>query len=208
MLKRYILSICICLVLSTIIAFAIKGVSRFTSSSGYDYDSIIKKGYEWAGPKAGESINFDYLTDVNSKQLSEVSNRQLILLSVVDSESGSCRKARDQMRFLQENLKSLDVDYFIISFSQKSSNIELFKYVQSMNLTATTYSWTGGYENIIPSVNKMVLPSHILVDSKGKVIKSFPGTDNDKSVREKMTNQIIKEVNKEKSELNAKSPIF
>ncbi len=99
--------------------------------------------------------------DENNKSLSEVSNRQLILLSVVDPECGACRTAKDQMKFLQESLKIKDVDYFIISFSQKLSPVELAQYVKSMNLTANTYSWTGNYEDIIPSIDKMVLPSHI-----------------------------------------------
>lgn len=181
------------------IVFAIKGFSYFTSLRGYDYDSFITKGYDWAGPKSGEVINLDYLTDENNRILSEVSNQRLILLSAVDPECGACITAKDQMRFLQENLEGIGVDYFIISFSQKLSPIELSRYAKSMGLTVNTYSWAENHKNIIPTINKMVLPSHILIDMKGKVIKTFPGTDKEKSVRNRMVYQIIKEITAEKS---------
>ena len=208
MFKRYILSIGICLILTTIVVFAIKGFNYFSNAHGYDYDSIIRKGYDWTGPKIGEVINLDHLTNENNKSLSKVSNRQLILLSVVDPGCGACRTAKDQMKFLQENLKSNDIDYFIVSFSQDLSQVELSRYVKSMNLTANTYSWTGNYEDIISSIDKIVLPSHILVDSKGNVIKTFPGTDKEKSVRDEMAYQIIKEIIVEKSRLNKEKQTF
>jgi hypothetical protein len=201
MLKRYILSICICLFFTAAIVVAFKGFDYFNNIQGYNYDSFIGKEYDWTGPKTGDVINLEYLTDENNKPLSEVSNQRLILLSVLDPECGACGMARDQMKFLQENLANKDVDYFIISFSQKLSPIELSRYTKSMNLAVSTYSWAGNYKDIIPSINKMVLPSHILVDAKGNVIKTFPGTDNQKSVRDKMVYQIIKEIIEEKSKL-------
>jgi hypothetical protein len=39
----------------------------------------------------------------------------------------------------------------------------------------------------------MVLPSHLLLDANGLIVKKWPGTNYSASVREKMANQIVTE---------------
>ncbi|MBA2495110.1 MAG: hypothetical protein H0V31_10510 [Acidobacteria bacterium] len=91
-------------------------------------------------------------------------------------------------------MEDIDCDYAIVSFSQKLAHKELSQYLMERNLSADSFLWIGGVNNILPSINKMVLPSHILVDRQGEVIKTFPGTDKEKSVRERMANQIVNEI--------------
>jgi hypothetical protein len=37
----------------------------------------------------------------------------------------------------------------------------------------------------------MVLPSHLLLDANGLIVRKWPGTDQSAKVREKMANQIV-----------------
>jgi len=206
MSKKNVISIFLCLGLTLVVIFTIRGFQYLIQSheqGSYDYDSIINKGYDWVGPKAGENLEFNYLVDENSNLLSQSSKNNLILLSVVDSECGASKISKDQMKFLEDNLKDIDVDYYVISFSQKLSPSELSQFVKSMDLSSRPFLWTKGYENTLPSINKMVLPSHILTDSKGNIIKTFPGTSNEKFIRQRMANQIVGEVSAEKIKFNS-----
>lgn len=195
--KKNVLSIVFCFGLSILIILTVKGLNSFFSfrdSRGFDYDSLIEKEYDWTGPKIGENINLNYLKDRNGNSLPQQLKQNRILLSVVDPECGACKIASDQMQYIQENTKNSNINYAVISFSQKLYLDELPHYAESLRLSANTYSWVGGNDNILSSVKNMVLPSHILVDSDGNVIKTYPGTDKEKSTRDRMANQIIKEI--------------
>ena len=100
----------------------------------------------------------------------------------------------DQMEYLQQSIQSKDCYYAVVSFSQKLSNHDLTEYLEKRNIFADSFIWTDGADQILPSINKMVLPTHILVDRSGNVLKTFPGTDKEKSGRERMVNQILKEI--------------
>lgn len=117
---------------------------------------------------------------------------------MLDPECGASGAVRDQFEFIRSSLQAEEVDYFVVSFSQKLSAFELADYLRKFDDSSQTFIWKGDYVNIPETINKMVYPTFILVDSSGKVIKTFPGTDKTKSVREKMSIQIIKEVTKEK----------
>lgn len=194
--KKNILSMFFCVILTLLIVAVfnfIRPFFVFRDTRGYDYDELINKGYDWTGPKVGEKINIDYLRDSKSISLSQQLTRSKILISVVDPECLACRTAGDQMKYLSEKLSNSNVNYAVVSFSQKLTDKELSKYIKSLDFEADSFLWTDKNENILPSINAMVLPSHILIDAEGKVIKTYPGTDKEKSTRDRMANQIVKE---------------
>ena len=196
--RKNIASILVCLILSLTFIFLVRGVQKmftFRDTGLFDYNDAIERGYDWTGPKSEENINLDYFENAEAVTIpKKITTHQLTLITIVDPECGVCELAKDQINYLEEETESYDCNYAIASFSQKLSYNEFSKYLEARNISANSFLWVGGVENILPSINKMVLPSHILVDRRGTVIESFAGTDKEKSVRERMTNRIVKEI--------------
>ncbi len=178
----------------------IRGFSYFVDIyedlRGYDYDAKIAKGYNWIGPKPGEEIDSNFLMNDQGVSLKKFpkSKSKLLLLTVIEPECEAAKESQEQFRFLQENLAGEGIDYFIVSFSPEVSPVEISNYVRSLNIPAGSFSWTGDFENVLPSIKAIVYPSHILIDSNDVVIKTFPGTSNQKVIRDRMARQVLKEV--------------
>ncbi len=195
--KKNILSIFFCVILTLVIVALfnfVKSFYIFRDTRGYDYDELINAGYDWTGPKIGEKIQLNYLKNGDGISLPQKLTHSKTLISVVDPECFACQAASDQMKYINEKLANSDVNYAVVSFSQKMTNKKLSEYVESLELDADSFLWTDKNENILSSINSMVLPSHILIDAEGNVITTYPGTDKEKSIRDRMANQIIKEI--------------
>lgn len=201
--KIKVLSVAICLLLTLGIVLVIRGRSFFVNLvedfRGYDYESRIEKGLDWTGPRRGEIIDLDYLVDKNGVTLHEFPKNDLILLTVIDTRCGGCKLTREQFRYLDENLDGKNVDRFMVCFSPNVSPLEMSEYVKSLNLNTNSLTWTNGLGSVLSSINTIAFPSHILMDSRGAVIKSFAGTNFDKSVRDRMARQVLQEVMEEKN---------
>ncbi|PYS99922.1 MAG: hypothetical protein DMF63_09620 [Acidobacteria bacterium] len=196
--RRLALSAAICVAATFGTVIAIRGfsyvVNIYEDFRGYDYDAKIAKQYAWIGPNPGEVIDVTKLQDTDGSTLDQLSNTDLILLTVVDPECAAAKESEEQMRFLDESLKQKGVDYFLAYFSRKISPGNLSEYTNSLTVDAKPLSWADDFENVLPSIKAIVYPSHILIDSKGRVIKTFPGTSNDRAVRFRMVRQVLKEV--------------
>ncbi|GEM_PF-3020064 len=202
-LKIRVLSIVLCLLLTCTIIFGFRGFSYFAKMiedlRGYDYDSKIARQYDWIGPKPGEIIDTSHLLDSEGRSLKSFSTKRVILLTVVDPDCAASRATKDQFRFLDENSEANGVDRFIVCFIPKVSSLSLSDYVSSLNLSTKSLAWNSGLVNVLPSITSIAYPSHILIEPDGTVIKSFPGTSNEKVVRERMVRQVLKEVLVEKA---------
>jgi hypothetical protein len=199
-IKINILSVIITLVFALTVVFAGNGyfVELINDFRGYDYGPKLASQYDWIGPKPGETINPRFLVNPDGLSLSEIHKNDLVLLTVVDPECAASKITREQMRFLDENLSGKGVDYFLFSFSPKISPSELSDYVTSLTLHTNSLDWSNGIETVLPNLRNIVTPSHILIDSSGTVIKSFPGTSVEKRIRDRMVSQLLKEVIEEK----------
>lgn len=206
-LRIKLISLGICVVLTIGVASAIKGFSYFADFvedfRGYDYDSKIAKGYDWVGPKPGEIIDTNYLVNTNGTTLGQLPRNDLLLFTVVDPTCGACKQTREQLRFLDENLSGKGIDYFIVCFSPKVSPLELSDYVKSLSLDTDSLSWSNGLETELSSIKTIAYPSHILVNSNGTVIKSFPGTSVEKPVRDRMVREVISQIIVERDRLHS-----
>jgi hypothetical protein len=196
--KHIALSVALCVVVTVGTVGVIRGFSYFKEIyedyRGYDYDSKIAKQYDWIGPKPGEVIDTDKLVNTEGVSLDKLPKAGLMLLTVVEPECAASKESDEQMRFLSEKLTGRNIDYFLVCFSRKVSAESLSGFVDSLNLQAKSFSWNDDFENVLPSIKSIVYPSHILIDSKGVVIKTFPGTSSDRSIRDRMVRQVLKEV--------------
>lgn len=195
-------SIAICTVLTIGVMFAYRGFSYFADIvadyRGYDYETRIASGFDWAGPKRDEIIDTKYLLNRNNVSLAQIPKSRLSLLTVVDPSCGACKLTREQFRFLSDKLPKNGIDYYVVTFSPNVTSAELSEYVKSLGLDANSFAWSNGLESVLPSLKTIAYPSQILIDSNGKVIKSFPGTNPEKRVRERMVRQVLKEAIGEK----------
>ena len=206
-IKIKLLSAAICVILTLGVVLAIRGFSFFVNLvedfRGYDYEAKIAKGYDWVGPKRGEIVDTSLLLNSDDVPLSKIQKKDLLVLTVVDPECGACKITRDQFRFLSENLKENGIGYYTVTFSPNVSPVQLSEYVKSLGLNSDSLAWSNGLETVLPSLKSIAYPTHILIDSNGAVIKSFPGTSYDKNVRDRMVREVVRQVIDEKNRSNS-----
>ena len=197
-MRTKILSLGVCFILTYVVVLIIKGSSYFIDIiedlRGYDYTPKMSKGYDWIGPKNGEVIDLTSLKDEKGISLSEKSNGRLTLLTVVDPGCAACKETEEQFHFLNEKVKEIGVNYYIVCFSPKVQANDLSAYVKSLHMDTESMIWTNDFQNVLPSIKAIAFPSHILIDSAGDVIKSFPGTSNENRVRNRMVSKVLEDV--------------
>ena len=66
-----------------------------------------------------------------------------------------------------------------------------------------SYIWKEAKDDINISLQQMVVPAHILIDSSGTVLKRFPGSARARENRDRMGNRIVEEILGEKQRLTA-----
>ena len=201
------LSVAICLILTLIGILAVNGTGFVLGAMGdfqpYDYDSKIAKEYDWIGPKKGEIIDSKNLVNTDGVSLSQIPKSNLLVLTVVDPTCGACRLTQEQFSYLNERLTEDGMDYLIVSFSPKVSPATLSTYVKLLNIPSRSFAWSSDLESVLPSLRTIAYPSHILIDSSGTVIKTFPGTNGDRRIRDRMVRQVVNEVTAERDRRNA-----
>lgn len=145
-------------------------------------------------PQVGETITLYGLKDKNGQPFDANERKEFILLSIVDSDCGACKVARDQINWIQKGIKESEVEYIFVSFTSKMPFDKFLDYTQNHYQSTNLFLWKDNSSPSPKSLSTTVVPSHILIDSDGKILKTFLGTHKDRSTRKKMADYIIKEV--------------
>ncbi len=184
-------SLCIVICIST--AFIVKYTYSFLQNYFTpDFEFYTDK----EDPQVGEIINLQGLKDKNEKSFQDTEHGKLILLVIVDPECGACEIAKDQMRWIQEGIKDSEIEYVFVSFTSKKTTSDFSSYIHKNYQSRNSFLWK---DSSLPSPKSLFttpVPSHILIDSNGKILKTFFGTQRDKSLRKRTADKIIKEVKK------------
>lgn len=196
--KVFLLSALVCIIASTAAAFAISFLAPklLPDFRRYNYGPKLARGYDWIGPTPGEFIGLPSFNDSNGQRIVASTPRGLVLLTVVDPACPAARSSRDQMDYLMRELKGLKVDYYLASLSPNVTALDMDAYVESLALEVKSFVWTGE-ERPSPALRKMVSPSHLLIDSQGEVIQTFPGTSVYQDVRLLMAKEVMRQVRKQ-----------
>lgn len=193
-------------ILIKILGFGLSIVIILTVASGVKYFHTLLENHffetydfpsETTGPGVGETISLNFLKNKNEMPLSESQNGKIIVLGVVDPDCGACKVAKDQISRVRDEIQSHDVQYIPVSFTSRDSE-KFFKLADSFGLSTNAFLWSDFNDLASESLQVMVVPSHLLIDSNGRILKKFEGTNKDRIVRMRMANQIIKEVLQEK----------
>lgn len=190
-IAKGLISISFCILICLFTAFGVRYLySTAESYFAIEYDFSTYK----SGPNVGEVISLEGLMDRTGKSFSKSEHKELILIAVVDPECGASKVAKDQIGWIQEALSKVDVEYILVSFTSKATLEEFSLFADSFNLSTNSLVWKNNSSPKPESLLTMVVPSHFLIDYNGKILKKFPGTNKNTSVRKKMAKQIVKEV--------------
>jgi peroxiredoxin len=160
---------------------------QFRYFDTYDF-SLDQKGLN-----VGEIIPINSLIDETGKPLSEKNNKDFILLVIIDPECGACKIAKDQIDIVFSQIENDKVAVAFVSFTTKQ-NEKFFRYVNQSYPNKMTFVPNDFQSEYAKNLATMVVPSQILIDSSGKILAKFPGTNQETIMRRKMAHQIIKDV--------------
>lgn len=165
--------------------------SDLATTEGYDFSYSLDETQPGAGPKVGEKVDVSELKTNTGIRFSSIADHKLIMLVTVDPNCGACKTASDEIRDVQRRIKQFGIPYYLVSFTSPNPRSEFFQYTDSLRTNTLAFLWDMSEKKPPESLHTMVLPSHILVDSNGVVIRKWLGTDVHKPVRRRMANQIV-----------------
>lgn len=158
---------------------------------GFDFTLLRKPDNEWRGPEVGTKIDLTRLKSQDGKTLASVMGTRPAVLVTVNSSCPLCKTASDQMRYIRENLASRDVDYYMVTFASPKPNEDFFLYADSLTVGIPSFKWDAAAGPPDTSIVLMTSPSHMMVHNDGTVIAVWPGSYEDKEVRDRMAKQIV-----------------
>lgn len=174
---------------------------------GFDFNALRSSENEWRGPNVGEKIDLGRLRSKDEKTLADVVNTRPIMLVSINPSCAMCRIARDEMIYIRAELSHLNVDYHIVSFTSSADRpLDFFNYADSLKVGSQSFLWS--LEDGPPSEAMFIMtnPSHLLLNANGTVIRVWPGSYEDKTVRKRMARQILADTTVVLETLNALSP--
>jgi hypothetical protein len=194
------LSVC----LSCVAAFtlAMLGASYFVKSSravhlrtteGFDFSFASDEKLSWVGPKVGDRINLARLKTQEGVSLASMTRNNMVMVVLVDPNCGACKAATDEMHDIRNRIAASGIRYYAASVTTLQPSAQFVEYTMSLGIRSPAFLWQRQDETPPESLFTMVLPSHLLLDANGLIVRKWPGTDQSANVREKMANQIVKE---------------
>jgi hypothetical protein len=160
-------------------------------TEGFNFQALRSSENAWRGPDVGFKIDLTRLKTQDGRTLASSVGQRPIMISTVHPDCGLCRTANDEMIQLRDELKKREINYYISYFAWKPPQLDFFKYSDSLNIGVPAYLWNAEDGPPPESVFTMTVPSHMLLNSDGTVIRVWPGSYNDKHVRQRMALQIL-----------------
>ena len=157
----------------------------------FDFGSAADEKLDWVGPKVGELINLSRLKTEDGETLADLAGNNLVMVVLVDPECGACKAASDEMRDVRNRIARTGIGYYPVSITARQSPSEFLEYTDSLGIHEPALLWQNQDEAAPASLFRMVLPSHLLFDNTGVILRKWPGTDKSPHVRRRMANQIV-----------------
>lgn len=148
---------------------------------------------EWAGPDVGQRIDLRRLKDRNGGTLLNTLTARPVMLITVDPQCGLCKLTIEQMQEISQRVREKGIRYCVVSFTSPQP-ASFFRFADSLNLDVSAFLWAIDEEQPAKSLSSMTIPSHLLLDSNGRILGKWPGSNEDQSIRRRITNQILTDV--------------
>lgn len=174
-------------------------------TEGFDFNRFRSSEVVWRGPNIGEKIDLTRLRAKDGKPLAGVVGKRPLMIAAVSPQCAMCRLAVDEMIHLRAKLAAMGIDYYMASFSQIDPQSGFFEYAASLKVGAPPFLWDTEAGAPPEALVVMGTPSHLLLNPDGTVIRVWPGSYEDVSVRQRMARQIIADAQVALDTLNALS---
>jgi len=171
-------------------------------TEGFNYDLLRAKDIDWRGPELGYKLDLSHLQDRNGKSLASVIAKGPAMLVVINSQCGMCTITTDQMLRVRDEASHKGLPYYVLFFVSQSREVD-FQYADGLNLGSPAFVWNGKDGPPSEDIFKIATPSHLLINGDGTVIRVWPGSYAEKSVRDRMTHQIVADTSVALDTLNA-----
>ena len=105
----------------------------------------------------------------------------------------TCRMSQvtvENMKNLQTQAIKNNIDYVLVSFHPEQSPTQMSNYFNSVGLNTNIYVVEPTKDSIFLSLEKLVSPTHLLVDKSGIILAKFPGSSYEKEEREERMEEI------------------
>jgi hypothetical protein len=162
-------------------------------TEGFDFNMLRKPEIDWRGPDLGTKVDLTRLESREGKTLAGITDSRPIMIVALSPECPMCSIANDELLHLRDELANRNVKYYISFFTAQTPDVDTFKYADGLNLGVPSFIWNKTSGPPPEPIFKMTTPSHLLVRSDGMVIRVWPGSYADKSVRDRMARQILSE---------------
>jgi hypothetical protein len=174
-------------------------------TEGFDFNMLRKPEIDWRGPDLGTKVDLTRLESRDGRTLASVIDNRPIMIVALSPECPMCSIANDELLYLRDELANRNVNYYMSFFTAPTPDFDTFKYADGLNLGVPSFIWNKTSGPPPEPIFKMTTPSHLLVKNDGTVIRVWPGSYAEKSVRDRMAHQILSETSVVMDTLNAQS---
>lgn len=170
--------------------FAVYLRERIARQAGYRFPTSDTNS---DGPRIGDRIDVEAFGSIAGKSLTdEIQNRQFTMVVLVDPQCGACTASKDQIREVREALDKSPIFYCVLMLTKGEPSGVYLEFADALGLKERFFV-SSPEKKTNEALATMVIPSHLLIDSTGSVVRKWPGTNRNSDVRMKMANQIIAE---------------
>lgn len=168
--------------------FAVYLRGRIAREAGYRFST---SDTDSGGPRIGDRINVrEFRSSAGKALIDEIKNHPFTMVVLVDPQCGACAASKDQIWEIREAIDNSPIYYCVLMLTKDEQSAAYQEFADALGLKDRFFV-SSPEKKPNDVLATMVIPSHLLIDSTGSVVRKWPGTNRNSEVRMKMANQII-----------------
>lgn len=170
---------------------------ELVKDEGFNFKALLEDEEAGGGLKVGERIDFSALRSRDDRTMSDaLLEREFSMLVVVDPICQSCARATGYMQKVRDEIVKRGGAYYVVTFARQQQPPALLDYTDSLNLNVRGFAWHHAKAAHPASLDKILVPAHILVDKNQTVRGVWPGASPNPAISDKMATQIRNDLDK------------
>lgn len=155
---------------------------------GFDFRLLHSLDKDLGKISFDDRVAVKRIQTIDGRSILETTDRPLLLIVVLDPACEFCEISKDIMTQLQLDTHDSNISYFPAVFTTSPAVTNLSEYSMSMGFSEV-FTWES--TSIPPKLLlQMPTPAHLLIDRKGKIIRTWFSSSRDPLVRKRMSSQI------------------
>lgn len=124
--------------------------------------------------------------------LSPPRNGQTVMLVALGRGCGMCKNFAVDMSRVCDEVRPLGVEYYAVSFAGDGTADEFFDYAHSILPDVKAFKYLDVNDGAESSrLASMAVPTHLLLDGNGTILRKWLGASNSEAIRERMADRIV-----------------